>query len=136
VTTGPWAALPAPATQWVAVVRAEPTRPPGLDPDIDPDDVTPGVPAFLAIFGVALATVLLMRNMTTRLRRIQRRAERGEPGEPREPGEPQEPGEPRTAPGPDDRRDEGGASGGERTGGDGPRPGQDGRGQGRDHDGG
>lgn len=39
----------------------------------DPDSVTPGVLGFLAIFLLAVATLLLMRNLTSRLRRLRYR---------------------------------------------------------------
>ncbi len=47
------------------LLRAEP----------DPDSVTPGVLGFVVIFALALATWLLMRNLTSRLRRLKIRAQ-------------------------------------------------------------
>ncbi len=63
----------------------------------DPDTVTPGLYGFLVIFVLALATWLLMRNMTSRLRRMSYReaalaAQQAEPAPEDEPGTPDEPG--------------------------------------------
>lgn len=41
----------------------------------DPDSVTPGVLGFLVVFVLAVATWLLMRNLTSRLRRMRYREE-------------------------------------------------------------
>ncbi len=41
----------------------------------NPDSVTPGVLGFLVVFVLAIATWLLMRNMTSRLRRMRFREE-------------------------------------------------------------
>ncbi len=41
----------------------------------DPNMVTPGVVGFVAIFLIALATVLLILDMTRRVRRVRYRAE-------------------------------------------------------------
>lgn len=41
----------------------------------DPDSVTPGVLGFLVVFVLAIATWLLMRNMTGHLRRLRFREE-------------------------------------------------------------
>jgi hypothetical protein len=43
--------------------------------DIDEDMVSPGVIGFIAIFVVAIATVLLLIDMTRRIRRVRYRAE-------------------------------------------------------------
>jgi len=36
----------------------------------DPDRVTPGLAGFLVVFGIALVTVLLIRSMTSHLRKV------------------------------------------------------------------
>lgn len=54
------------------VVSATPTPPPTVP---DPDSVTPGLLGFLVVFVLALATWLLLRNMTGRLRRMRFREE-------------------------------------------------------------
>ncbi len=49
---------------------------PSLPPQApDPNSVTPGVLGFLVVFLLALATWLLMRNLTARLRRMRFREE-------------------------------------------------------------
>lgn len=53
---------------WLATVT--PTPPP-----IDEDMVTPGWLGFVAIFAIALATVLLIIDMTRRIRRVRYREE-------------------------------------------------------------
>jgi hypothetical protein len=40
---------------------------------VDPTTASPGVAGFLAIFAVAVVTLLLMRDMTKRLRRLRYR---------------------------------------------------------------
>lgn len=54
------------------VLSATPTPPPTAP---DPDSVTPGLLGFLVVFVLALATWLLLRNMTGRLRRMRFREE-------------------------------------------------------------
>ena len=54
------------------VASATPTPPPTVP---DPDSVTPGLLGFLVVFVLALATWLLLRNMTGRLRRMRFREE-------------------------------------------------------------
>lgn len=48
---------------------------PSPPPEFDPDTVTPGVIGFVITFLVAAATVLLVLDMTRRIRRIRYRAE-------------------------------------------------------------
>lgn len=43
---------------------------PQLRPGLDETDVTPGLPGFLATFGVAIAIIFILLNMTKRLRRM------------------------------------------------------------------
>ncbi len=57
----------------VALLFAAATPPPGEE--IDPNLVTPGVVGFLLTFGLAVAVVLLVIDMTRRIRRIRYRAE-------------------------------------------------------------
>ncbi|MEP7762989.1 hypothetical protein [Sanguibacter sp. 25GB23B1] len=45
-----------------------------LREDLDPVEVSPGLPGFLAIFVVALATIVLVLSMTRKLRRVNHRA--------------------------------------------------------------
>lgn len=57
-----------------------PSPTPSLAPSLpvqapDPNSVTPGVLGFLVVFLLALATWLLMRNLTARLRRLRFREE-------------------------------------------------------------
>lgn len=54
-----------------------PTPTPSPIPEFlgDPNMVTPGVVGFVAIFLIALATVLLILDMTRRVRRVRYRAE-------------------------------------------------------------
>lgn len=71
--------------QWIAEVTPTPTPIPVIDEDM----VTPGVVGFLVTFLIAVATVLLVIDMTRRIRRVryraevqeQLKAERGETGE-------------------------------------------------------
>jgi len=59
------------------VLAATPTPSPSLPAQgPDPDSVTPGLLGFLVVFVLALATWLLLRNMTGRLRRMRYREER------------------------------------------------------------
>lgn len=51
---------------------------PSAPPDFDPDTVTPGVIGFLLTFFVAAAVVLLVLDMTRRIRRVRYRAEVGD----------------------------------------------------------
>lgn len=53
----------------------EPTPSPFPEFTGDPNMVTPGVIGFVAIFLIALATVLLILDMTRRVRRVRYRAE-------------------------------------------------------------
>lgn len=55
-----------------------PTVPPNSP---DPASVTPGFLGFLVVFLLAIATWLLLRNMTARLRRMRYREERRVAGE-------------------------------------------------------
>lgn len=48
---------------------------PAPDKDFDPNSVTPGWVGFVAIFLVAIATVLLIMDMVRRIRRVRYRAE-------------------------------------------------------------
>ncbi|TFD90538.1 hypothetical protein E3T51_02630 [Cryobacterium serini] len=59
-------------TSLISVVLAVTPTP---DPDFDPNTVTPGVVGFLAIFFVAVATVLLCLDVVRRIRRTTYRAE-------------------------------------------------------------
>lgn len=57
----------------LAVLAAAPSpSPTSVVPDVD---VTPGVPGFIAIAGVAILTILLVIDMTRRIRRTRYRAE-------------------------------------------------------------
>ena len=58
---------------WLLTSTSTPT-PPVKAPD--PDSVTPGVLGFLVVFVLAVATWLLMRNLTARLRRMAARGGR------------------------------------------------------------
>jgi hypothetical protein len=64
---------------WAADVVAETATPsPSEDPlreDLDPNDVSPGLVGFLAIFAVALATVGLFFALSRQLRRMRHNAE-------------------------------------------------------------
>ena len=64
-----WAATtPSPSSTSTSTPSPSPTLP-------DPDSVTPGVAGFLVVFVLAVATWLLLRNMTARLRRMRFREE-------------------------------------------------------------
>ncbi len=58
---------PTPAATGTATGTATPSPGPTLP---DPDSVTPGLAGFLVVFILAIATWLLLRNMTGRLRRM------------------------------------------------------------------
>lgn len=64
---------------WAADVVAETATPsPSDDPlreDLDPNDVSPGLAGFLAIFAVALAAVGLFFGLSRQLRRMRHNAE-------------------------------------------------------------
>ncbi|MET3975637.1 hypothetical protein [Cellulosimicrobium sp. TH-20] len=64
---------------WAADVVAETATPsPSDDPlreDLDPNDVSPGLVGFLAIFAVAVATVALFFGLSRQLRRMRRNAD-------------------------------------------------------------
>jgi hypothetical protein len=64
---------------WAADVVAETATPsPSDDPlreDLDPDDVSPGLVGFLAIFAVAVATVALFFGLSRQLRRMRHNAD-------------------------------------------------------------
>ncbi|UKJ62227.1 hypothetical protein H1Q78_10030 [Cellulosimicrobium cellulans] len=64
---------------WAADIVAETATPsPSDDPlreDLDPNDVSPGLVGFLAIFAVALATVGLFFALSRQLRRMRHNAE-------------------------------------------------------------
>jgi len=47
----------------------------GSGSELDPNSVSPGLVGFLATFGVVLAAILLLLNMTARLRRMKHREE-------------------------------------------------------------
>lgn len=69
-----WAGLgaPAPAT-WTDVIPVpDPEQP--MRQGLTESDVSPGVLGFLAVFVVAVATILLVRSLTTKLRGVNRRA--------------------------------------------------------------
>jgi len=51
---------------------------PAPDETIDPNIVTPGVIGFIVTFGLAIAVVLLIIDMTRRIRRINYRAQANE----------------------------------------------------------
>lgn len=57
--------------QWISIVTVTPTPLPVIDEDM----VTPGVIGFLVTFLIAVATVLLIVDMTRRVRRVRYRAE-------------------------------------------------------------
>jgi hypothetical protein len=93
---------------------------PAPDPNFNPDAVTPQWIGFLATFLVAVATVLLVLDMTRRIRRVRYRdeirttleaeraaADLGGPGAPDGPaaaGGPAAPGDPDASDGPDNKR--------------------------------
>jgi len=54
-------------TTTVSLLLASGTTP-ATNPD--PDRVTPGLAGFLVVFGIALVTVLLIRSMTSHLRKV------------------------------------------------------------------
>ena len=54
-------------TTTVSLLLASGTTPAG---NPDPDRVTPGLAGFLVVFGIALVTVLLIRSMTSHLRKV------------------------------------------------------------------
>ena len=60
---------------YVIVWIADPTPSPVPAFTGDVDTITPGVLGFVAIFVIALATVLLLLDMTRRVRRVRYRAE-------------------------------------------------------------
>lgn len=64
---------------WAADVVAETATPsPSDDPlreDLDPNDVSPGLVGFLAIFAVAVATVALFFGLSRQLRRMRHNAD-------------------------------------------------------------
>lgn len=51
---------------------------PAPNSDFDPNTVTPGWIGFVAVFFIAVATILLILDMTRRVRRVRYRAEIGE----------------------------------------------------------
>lgn len=59
------------ASTLLAVVTPSPTPSPGFDPTT----VTPGWVGFVITFGIALLTVLLIVDMTRRVRRVRYRSE-------------------------------------------------------------
>lgn len=62
-------------TRAILWLEATPTPTPYPDFTGDPNQVTPGVIGFVAIFLIAAATVLLIVDMTRRVRRVRYRAE-------------------------------------------------------------
>jgi hypothetical protein len=56
---------------WFAAVTPSPSPSPVLNEDL----VTPGIVGFVATFFIAIATVLLVIDMTRRIRRVRYRAE-------------------------------------------------------------
>ena len=62
----------------VLAATPSPTVPPNSP---DPSSVTPGFLGFIVVFALALATWLLLRNLTARLRRMRYREERRVAGE-------------------------------------------------------
>ena len=110
---------------WAADVVAETATPsPSDDPlreDLDPNDVSPGLVGFLAIFAVALATVGLFFALSRQLRRMRHNAEvqgigADGPLEPGDGGATSDGESPGGATG-DDRAPDGGAPGGAPGGG-------------------
>ncbi len=70
--------LAAPFTSMTASLVATtttPSTPPSPGGGPDPNSVSPGVLGFLAVFVLAIATWLLLRNMTGHLRRLNYREE-------------------------------------------------------------
>jgi hypothetical protein len=53
-----------------------------LAKELDPTQVSPGVPGFMVTFALALACWLLFRSLTTHLRRVNHSAAGVEPGDP------------------------------------------------------
>ena len=56
-------------------IGPNPIDDPGTPPGFDPDTVTPGVAGFVAIALVAIAAILLMVDMSRRIRRVRYRGE-------------------------------------------------------------
>ncbi|MCU1439073.1 MAG: hypothetical protein JWP85_70 [Rhodoglobus sp.] len=59
----------------LGIALAAPTPTPGPAYDGDPNLITPGVIGFAITFLIAVATVLLLLDMTRRVRRVRYRAE-------------------------------------------------------------
>ncbi len=57
----------------VRLLAAAPSPSPSVDPAFDPNTVTPGWVGFLITFLVAVVTVLLVLDMTRRIRRVRYR---------------------------------------------------------------
>lgn len=81
-------AHPAGGPGWATGVVTETTTPEPaptdpLRPDLEPTDVSPGLPGFLAIFVLAAASVVLFFGLSRQLRRMRHNAEQqGKLGEP------------------------------------------------------
>jgi len=59
-------------TPWLYVLETDPLIP---AIEVDPNSVTPGVVGFLATLFVALAVLVIIADMTRRVRRVRYRAE-------------------------------------------------------------
>lgn len=78
------------AADWVAVTGATPGPVvPELQGGLDPQDVSPGLFGFLAIFLVALACIPLFRSMTSKIRGVNHRAPAEDDGVPPGPSLPE-----------------------------------------------
>ena len=70
VSTSPLA-----VTASVATPSPSPSPGSGLQPGLEPGDVSPGLLGFLPVFAIALVCIVLFRSLTTKLRGVKRRQE-------------------------------------------------------------
>jgi len=68
VSTSPLA-----VTASVAAPSPSPSPGSGLQPGLEPGDVSPGLLGFLPVFAIALVCIVLFRSLTTKLRGVKRR---------------------------------------------------------------
>ena len=62
-------------TASVATPSPSPSTGSGLQPGLEPGDVSPGLLGFLPVFAIALVCIVLFRSLTTKLRGVKRRQE-------------------------------------------------------------